>query len=83
MSGIGKETALDLARRGARVIMACRDMVKAEEAAEFVRKHSGNGNVLVEKLDLTSLESVRKFADRINASEERIDVLLNNAGKTL
>ncbi len=80
-TGIGKETALDLAKRGARVIMACRDMVKAEEAAAFVRKESGNGNVFVEELDLSSLESVRRCADRLNANEERIDVLLNNAGK--
>jgi len=82
-TGIGKETALDLAKRGARVIMACRDIVKAEEAAAFVRKESGNGNVFVEELDLSSLESVRRCAERLNANEERIDVLLNNAGKAL
>ena len=72
-----------MARRGARVIMACRDIAKAEEAAAFVRKESGNGNVFVEELDLSSLESVCRCAERVNANEERIDVLLNNAGKAL
>ena len=80
-TGIGKETALDLAKRGARVILACRDLKRANEAAEEVRKLSGNGNVVVEKLDLASLESVRSFAEKINKQEEQINILINNAGK--
>ena len=80
-TGIGKETALDLARRGARVILACRDAKRGEEAAEHVRKTTGNGNVLFESLDLASLESVKNFADKINKNEERLDILINNAGK--
>jgi len=79
-TGIGKETALDMARRGARVILACRDLKKANLAANEIRQKSGNGNVLVESLDLASFDSVRKFAARINAQEERIDILINNAG---
>ena len=79
-TGIGKETALDMAKRGARVILACRDLTRANQAAEEIRKRSGNGNVLVESLDLASLESVRKFATRINQQEERVDILINNAG---
>ena len=82
-TGIGKETALDLAKRGARVILACRDIKKAQEAAEEIRKLSGNGNIVVEKLDLASLESVRSFAEKINKQEERINILINNAGKKL
>ena len=78
--GIGKETALDLAKRGARLILACRDVLKGEEAAAFIRKETGNGNIFVEELDLASMQSIRRFADRVNANEERIDVLLNNAG---
>ena len=78
--GIGKETALDLAKRGARVILACRDLSKAIEAADFIRKQTGNGNVFVEILDLASLESVRQFSKKINKQEERIDILVNNAG---
>ncbi|XP_047453258.1 retinol dehydrogenase 13-like [Mugil cephalus] len=79
-TGIGKETAVDLARRGARVILACRDMDRANKAAEDVRKRSGNDNVIVKKLDLASLQSVRQLAQDVLASEERLDVLINNAG---
>ncbi|XP_008295185.1 retinol dehydrogenase 13-like [Stegastes partitus] len=79
-TGIGKETAVDMARRGARVILACRDMDRANRAAEDVRRKSGNDNVIVKKLDLASLQSVRQLAKDILASEERLDVLINNAG---
>uniref|UniRef100_A0A3Q3WK15 Uncharacterized protein n=1 Tax=Mola mola TaxID=94237 RepID=A0A3Q3WK15_MOLML len=79
-AGIGKETAVDLAGRGARVILACRDMDRANKAAQEVRKRSGNENVVVKKLDLASLQSVRQLAKDVLASEERLDVLINNAG---
>ncbi|XP_078673788.1 retinol dehydrogenase 12-like [Branchiostoma floridae x Branchiostoma belcheri] len=79
-TGIGKETARDIARRGARVIVACRDLAKAEAAAEEIRKDTGNGNVVVEKLDLASLKSVREFAAKANGTESRLDILINNAG---
>ncbi|XP_078594313.1 uncharacterized protein LOC144872078 [Branchiostoma floridae x Branchiostoma japonicum] len=79
-TGLGKETARDLARRGARVILACRNVTKAEEAAEDIRKTTGNGNVVVLKLDLSSLASVREFAAGINEKEDRLDILINNAG---
>nr|XP_046249042.1 retinol dehydrogenase 12 [Scatophagus argus] len=78
-TGIGKETAVDLARRGARVILACRDMERANKAAAEVRNRSGNENVIVKKLDLASLRSVRQLAKDVLASEERLDVLINNA----
>jgi retinol dehydrogenase-12 len=80
--GIGRETALDLAKRGARVILACRDLKKAEEAASDIRQQSGNGNVVVEHLDCASFESVRQFAKRINQNEASLDILVNNAGKS-
>lgn len=79
-TGIGKETALDLAKRGARVILACRDAKRANHAASEIRSESGNGNVVVELVDLSSLDSVRRFASRIIANEERVDILVNNAG---
>uniref|UniRef100_A0A1A8EE07 Uncharacterized protein n=1 Tax=Nothobranchius kadleci TaxID=1051664 RepID=A0A1A8EE07_NOTKA len=79
-TGIGKETALDLAKRGARVILACRDMDRGNRAAEDVRQKSGNNNVVVKTLDLASLQSVRQFARDVLANEERLDVLINNAG---
>ncbi|KAJ3598206.1 hypothetical protein NHX12_001717 [Muraenolepis orangiensis] len=79
-TGIGKETARDMARRGARVVMACRDLTRAERAAEEVRLSTGNGNVVIRHLDLASTCSVKQFAKEFLDSEERLDILINNAG---
>ena len=78
-TGLGFETATELAKRGARVILACRDIKKAIKSADIIRQKSGNGNVITEQLDLASLESVKKFATKMNEQEERIDILINNA----
>ncbi|XP_034409916.1 retinol dehydrogenase 13 [Cyclopterus lumpus] len=79
-TGIGKETSRDLARRGARVVMACRDLSRAEQAAEEIRLSTGNGNVVIRHLDLGSVYSVRQFAKDFTDGEDRLDVLINNAG---
>eukprot|EP00105_Crassostrea_gigas_P041486 XP_019925634.1 PREDICTED: retinol dehydrogenase 13 [Crassostrea gigas] len=79
-TGIGKETAIDLASRGAKVILACRDVIRAERAATDIMKKSNNRNIVVKIVDLASLDSIRKFADNINKSEPKIDILINNAG---
>lgn len=79
-TGIGYETALDFAKRGARIIMACRDLKKADEAANKIKLITGNNKIEVESLDLADLESVRNFADRINKKLTRLDLLINNAG---
>lgn len=79
-TGIGLETAVDLARRSARVILACRSVERGEKAAVQVRKRSGNQNVLFVHLDLSSMDSVRAFARKILEEEPRIDILVNNAG---
>ena len=63
-TGIGKETAKDLSKRGARVIMACRNLELAEKAAQEVRE-CGDGEVVVKKLDLNSLASIRAFAQEV------------------
>lgn len=78
-AGIGKETARELARRGARVILACRNMDKGRRAAKEIYADVGR-SVTVKRLDLCSLESVRQFADDVLRTEERLDVLVNNAG---
>ncbi|KAJ0022786.1 hypothetical protein NQD34_014920 [Periophthalmus magnuspinnatus] len=79
-TGIGKETATDLARRGARIIMACRDMERGQAALEEVIKNSANENVVCRKLDLSDTKSIREFADNINKEEEKLNILINNAG---
>ena len=60
--------------------MACRDLTRAERAAEEVRRATGNGNVVIRHLDLASTYSVRMFAKEFLGSEERLDILINNAG---
>ena len=79
-TGIGLETAVDLAKRNARVILACRSVERGETAAVEVRKRSGNDNVVFVQLDLASLDSVRKFTAKILEEEPQIDILINNAG---
>uniref|UniRef100_A0A3Q3K360 Uncharacterized protein n=1 Tax=Monopterus albus TaxID=43700 RepID=A0A3Q3K360_MONAL len=79
-TGIGKETSRALACRGARVVMACRDLTRAERAAEEIRQSTGNGNIVIRHLDLASLYSVRQFAKDFLDSEDRLDILINNAG---
>ncbi|XP_034024927.1 retinol dehydrogenase 12-like [Thalassophryne amazonica] len=79
-TGIGKMTAIDLARRGARVIMACRSKQKGEVAVLEVKMESRSENVTFMQLDLASLKSVRSFAEIFLKTEPRLDVLINNAG---
>ncbi|XP_035689362.1 retinol dehydrogenase 11-like [Branchiostoma floridae] len=79
-TGIGLEVAKDLARRGARVILACRNEARAEAARAEIVKDTGNENVMTSKLDLASLSSVREFAQRLKEEETRLDILVNNAG---
>jgi retinol dehydrogenase-12 len=80
-TGIGKETTLELAKRGARVVMACRDLERGEAArAEIQAASGGRGELEVRQLDLSSLDSVRAFAAKANSDLARIDVLINNAG---
>lgn len=79
-TGIGLETAVDLARRGAKVILACRSVERGERAAAEVRRRSGNHTAVFTHLDLSSLGSVRDFAKEVLRTESRIDILVNNAG---
>ncbi|KAL1006604.1 hypothetical protein UPYG_G00074350 [Umbra pygmaea] len=79
-TGIGKETTRDLAKRGARIIMACRDMEKAESARKEITEDSKNENIVVHKLDLSDTKSIREFAELINKEEKRVNILINNAG---
>ncbi|GAA2714875.1 MULTISPECIES: oxidoreductase [Streptomyces] len=77
-SGIGFVTARELARRGARVVLACRDETRGRAAEELMRSQVPGAEVELALLDLADLASVRAFA--ADLKDERIDVLVNNAG---
>ena len=79
-TGIGKETAIDLASRGAKVIIGCRSRVRGEKALIDIKKESGSENVYLKIIDLSSFKSVREFAKDVLDSEDRLDILINNAG---
>ncbi|XP_005103743.1 retinol dehydrogenase 13 [Aplysia californica] len=79
-TGIGYHTALDLAKRNARVILACRNKEKAEQARDEIIAASQNKSVVVQIVDLCLMKSVRDFVGRIVAEERRLDILVNNAG---
>lgn len=79
-SGIGKETAVALAMRGARVVIASRDVEKAEEAVREIKSKSHNLHVFHMELDLANLRSVREFCRTFLQREKRLDILINNAG---
>ena len=70
-AGIGKETAKDLARRGARVILPVRNLKRGEDAVREIQASSGNADVMAEECDLASLASIRNspitfYAERIS-----------------
>jgi retinol dehydrogenase-13 len=79
-TGMGKQTALDLARREARVILACRNQQSGEKARSDISRLTGNDQVVFRHLDLASFSSIRKFAASVLREETHIDVLINNAG---
>lgn len=79
-TGIGKATALGLARMGATVILACRDQQKGRAALEELKAASGSSSLHLMQLDLASLSSVRAFAQEFEQKFPRLDVLLENAG---
>ncbi|KAI3424130.1 hypothetical protein D9Q98_009490 [Chlorella vulgaris] len=80
-SGIGRETAAQLAAQGAHVVLACRNLPLAEQvAADIRRQHLGATVEVGPQLDLASLESIRQFAAAYKRSGQPLHVLINNAG---
>ena len=79
-SGLGYHTAKALAGKGARVIMACRNLEKGELARQQILALNPPAEPELWPLDLASLESVRAFAQRYHAASETLDLLINNAG---
>jgi NAD(P)-dependent dehydrogenase (short-subunit alcohol dehydrogenase family) len=82
-TGIGKETAVALARSGARVVITSRDAAKGAAAVRDIRRDAGSDDVDVLALDLADQRSIRAFADELLGRTDRIDVLVNNAGIVL
>lgn len=79
-SGIGKEIALELARQGASVVLACRDPSKGEATRREIEAATGSQRLAVMPLDLASLSSVREFARDFLAAYPELHLLVNNAG---
>jgi len=82
-TGLGFETAQVLAGRGASVVLAVRDTEKGKRAAARITGTVPGANVVVQPLDLTSLDSIRAAASELRAKHPRIDLLVNNAGVML
>ncbi|KAL9917512.1 retinol dehydrogenase 12-like isoform 1-T2 [Glossina fuscipes fuscipes] len=68
-TGICKETVRELAKRGAKVYMACRDMKKCEEARQEIVLETRNKNVYCRKCDLASMDSIHKFVDEFKKEQ--------------
>jgi len=79
-AGIGKATAIALAKKGASIVITSRSEDKAKEAVSEIKKLSGNDKVDFVTIDLSSQKSVREAARKLNAKCPKIDVLINNAG---
>lgn len=79
-TGLGFETAASLAKEGFRVILACRNMAKANAARQKIQQQVPSAVTEVMEIDLSSLRSVRSFANSFVAKHQRLDLLINNAG---
>jgi len=79
-SGLGLAAAEGLARAGATVVLACRDVEKGKAAAASIRAGASGAAVEPESLDLSSLKSIRAFVARFEAERDGLDLLINNAG---
>ena len=79
-AGIGKETALGLAKLGATIVMICRDRDRGETAQREIKQRSGNDTVELMICDLASQKSIEQFANEFKQHYDRLDVLVNNAG---
>jgi NAD(P)-dependent dehydrogenase (short-subunit alcohol dehydrogenase family) len=79
-TGLGWATANALAARGASVVLAVRNLDKGKDAATRITADNPGADVTVQRLDLSSLDSVHEAADELRAGHDQIDLLINNAG---
>lgn len=82
-SGIGKVTALEIAKMGATVIMVARSKEKGEKALEEVKSLSGNKNIELMLCDSASQQSIRDFVEQFKAKYKNLHILVNNAGAAI
>jgi len=78
--GIGKQTAYSLASKGAIVLLHGRNSLRGEKVQEEIRRMTGSTSLQFFQAELSSAKDIRKLADRIKESHDRLDVLINNAG---
>jgi len=78
--GLGYETAIGLVQKEMKVVMACRNLAKAEKAKSKILKRFPKADLAVLQLDLSSLKAIRAFAKSFNEQYDRLDLLINNAG---
>jgi NAD(P)-dependent dehydrogenase (short-subunit alcohol dehydrogenase family) len=79
-SGLGLVAARELARAGAHVVLACRNLEKGTEAARTIESAMPGASIEVSALDLGSLDAVRSFASTFGSTHAALDLLINNAG---
>ncbi len=79
-SGLGLVTARELAAHGARVVLACRNTARGEDALRELAAAAPRAEIELAELDLSSLASVQAFAERFRAEHDGLDLLVNNAG---
>ena len=79
-TGIGRETALDLLEKGARVVFACRDEAKTSQVIQSIKDPKKSQNAFFIKVDLGNFDSINKFVNEYKKSFGTVDVIINNAG---
>jgi NAD(P)-dependent dehydrogenase (short-subunit alcohol dehydrogenase family) len=82
-SGLGFQTAKALAKRGAKIVLACRDLLKANEAVRLIKLEAPNANLITLPLDLESFDSVKTFCTDIRREFPDFDCIINNAGLSI
>jgi NAD(P)-dependent dehydrogenase (short-subunit alcohol dehydrogenase family) len=81
--GLGREVARGLAGAGAAVLLHGRDETRAQSTLDQIREQTGNQRLSFYLADFSSLAEVRQLAERVEADQDRLDVLVNNAGIAL
>ena len=79
-TGIGYHMAYGLASKGANVVMACRNLEKASDSKDKILKDYPDANIELYQLDLADLDNIRSFANKFTNENDRLDILINNAG---